>query len=99
MKTTKTQLTSATDSFYWSLQDAQGGTVSEQIKGLHHNVAHMQKKVDAINVMLTNLNKSAASDDYLMERANNCQSRLDSYFERVNAKTLPTNVIKVSFAA
>ena len=99
MKTTKTQLTSATDSFYWSLQDAQGGTVSEQIKGLHYNVAYMQTKVDAIKSMLLNLNKSAASDDHLMERANNCQSRLNAYNERMNAKILPANVIKASFAA
>lgn len=99
MKTTKTQLTTAVDCFYWTLQDAQGGTLTEQIKGLEHNTAWMHTRADVVTILLQNPNKAALADSHLMERARNCQARINNYRQRIEEiqARMPSNLIQAQF--
>jgi hypothetical protein len=92
MKTTKTQLRSAIDSFIYTYSDLTGGTSAECCRQSTHGLASLSALAEKCAQLAANPNKAAAADAHLMEYATErITSKLAHY---VATYCEPSNVIQ-----
>jgi len=86
MKTTKTNLKNAYDTFMWTLRDVTGGTTEENLRGADYAVTRLEIHASEISRLLENPNAHCKADAWLMDRCGEIPARLETYRERYVGK-------------
>ena len=86
MKTTKTKLQNAYDTFTWTIRDVTGGTTEENLRGADYAITRLEIHASAIARMLENPNAHCKADVWLMQRCEEIPARLEAYRERYVGK-------------
>jgi hypothetical protein len=81
MKTTKTELQKAVDTFRYSMSWVTGGTKDEILRQAPSAIVDLQQKADKVAELLLNLSKPAMRDYHLCDYAGRIPSMLQKYRE------------------